>query len=232
MFSGPHSHPHILAFGGERLFVDHFSLAAQLAEVDALRPQPQQQRTLSGIANHLLSVELSRGAESHVANQSLRYLLLLAPGILPMKRIQLCNLHLVLSQRAGFVGAYHRNGSHRLTGVHLPHQVLRLQHTPHAVGKAQGDGHRQALRHGNNNQADGYHHRLKQMRRQPHGIVFGREPQIADYAASHHETSHTIRHTRNKLSEPFELLAKGRFHRVVDLRSGKHLSILGIVAYP
>ena len=60
---------------------------------------------------------------------------------------QLLHVHLVLRQRAGLVRTDHRHGAHRFAGMHLPYQVVRLEHPPHGHGQRQRDRHRQTFGH-------------------------------------------------------------------------------------
>ena len=59
--------------------------------------------------------------------------------------------HIDNGVKAGLVGAYDGGGSHCLAGVEAPHEILGAEHTPHAVGEAEGHCHRQSL-------GDGYAH--------------------------------------------------------------------------
>lgn len=69
--------------------------------------------------------------------------------------------------------------------MHLAHEVVGFEHPAHAVGKREGDCHRQAFRYSNNYKSDSNHHRLQRMtqKRQPRGFICSgiKEMKNSDY---------------------------------------------------
>ena len=64
------------------------------------------------------------------------------------------HLHLVLRQRAGLVGADDGGRADRLAGHELPHQAVGPRHLLHGQGQRHGHAHRQAFRHGHDDDDD------------------------------------------------------------------------------
>ncbi len=84
-------------------------------------------------------------------------------GLAHHREAGLGNAHLVERERAGLVRADHRGRTDRLGGGHTPHQVVGGGHAPHAVGEAERHAHRQALRHGDDDDGDGHHEVAQQL---------------------------------------------------------------------
>ncbi len=139
--------------------------------------------------------------------------------------------HLVLGEGSGLVGAYHGCRTHGLTGVELAHKVMGFEHTPHAVGKAQCDSHRQSFRHRDHHQCNCNHYGLKQVGGEFHPIELWVRQEIHQYPSGHYCYPNHITESGDEFSQPVELFGQRGFHVVVDLRGFENLAVLGVVAY-
>ena len=143
----------------------------------------------------------------------------------------LVHTHLVLRQGTCLVGADDGGGAHGLAGVHFADEVVRLQHTAHTQGQGEGDGHRQTLGHGYNNERHGHHDAL-----QGHGgeiqQVEGRHaPQVEAHAAHDDERCQHVTDARDNIAEAVELVVERCLDGVVNLCGGKDLAVFGLVAH-
>ena len=156
---------HILSLGGKRQLPRHLYILTDCAIVNPVRPQPQQQRTFGRISQHLRmlfirQVELCGGIYGNTGLYLPAHLVITQLLFRQPIEICLCYTHLILRQCAGLIGTDNSGRTHCLTGVHLPHQIIGLEHTPHTVSQTQCHSHRQSLRHGNHNQGHSYHYGL------------------------------------------------------------------------
>ena len=71
--------------------------------------------------------------------------------------------HTILRQSSRLVRADHRRGTHRLTSMHLPHQVIGFEHTTHTQRQAEGDAHWKTFRHCHHDQGNGNHQGVEQI---------------------------------------------------------------------
>ena len=111
--------------------------------------QPQQQRTLSGVAYAASrSIDVGGGVKGNG---------LVEQTVLSLHHHDVGHLHAVLRERARLVGAYHGYGSHGLTSMELAHEVVALEHAPHVQGKGKRHSHGQALGHSHDDERHGHH---------------------------------------------------------------------------
>ena len=141
----------------------------------------------------------------------------------------LIDLHLVLCERARFIGTDHRRGTHCLAGMHTAHKIVVLQHLAHAQRQRQGDAHGQTLGHRNDDERDCKHHRFDKI------LCIGNDAltagnKVLHKTAQHQQTSHHIAATGNRSSQAVKLLCKRGLDVVVDLRIAVNLAIFGHVA--
>ena len=116
--------------------------------------------------------------------------------------------------------------------MHLAHEVVGLEHPAHAVGKAERDGHGQALGHGHHDQRHCNHDGLEHVGQEGHPVVpvEVRADDIGEDAAHHDEEGEGIAQAGDPLAEPFELFVERRFHAVVYLRRHEDLALLRLVS--
>ena len=108
-------------------------------------------------------------------------------------------------------------------------KVVSLQHPPHAVSQAEGDRHREAFRHGDDNQRDGNHQRLQHVSDNVaplHRIVTDK---IDDEMAHDHAGCDGITKPSDEFAQPVQLLGKRCDMAVVNLRGLEHLAVLRVV---
>ena len=145
---------HEFAFGGEGHLIDRLRGVAQRGVVGAPVFEPQQQCPFGRVADHF-AVRVQEGGRvrgDSFADQRVDPVL---------GEFGFVNAHFIAGQRAGLVGADHRDRSHRFAGVHFPDEVIRTEHPPHVDRERQRDAHRQSFRHGHDDQRDGYHEVLQ-----------------------------------------------------------------------
>ena len=109
---------------------------AKLTVVISLSVEPQEERHFCGIADSLgacLRIKMSRGVQGECLGEEV---------VAAIQFPDIGNLHAVLGERPGLVGTYHGDGSHRLTGMQLSHEVVALEHPAHIEGEGKGDCHR------------------------------------------------------------------------------------------
>ena len=153
-----HKGGHVLALRGEGELVDRVHFGTHPDVVVALVAEPEQQRHFGGVAH--AGGFFARALLFEECGGVGRYALRHHIGKVALEA-RLVNLHEVLGEGAGLVGAYYRDGAHGLAGVHLAHEVVGLQHAAHVEGKAQGDAHGKPLRYGYDYQCDGHHEILE-----------------------------------------------------------------------
>ena len=147
----PDNRRHELAFRRKRQFLKPVRLPADIQIINPMLPQPEQQGSLGGIAQYhnpvfTGNVKLGGGIQGDAFyNQVCKPATKRHLGIVQCIEIGPIDLHPVLCQGACLVCTDDGNRSHRLTGMHLPDQVMRGKHPAHAVSQCQGDRHRQPL---------------------------------------------------------------------------------------
>ena len=195
--SRPHDRRHVFAFGRERQFIDDVGVLAQRHVVGAVVAQPEQQGTLGGVAHHLRrggvgEVELGRGVDSDGFGHASAGVVVAEALVVETDEIGLIHTHLVLRERSRLVGADDGAGAHRLAGVHLTHEVVGLEHPPHAVSQTQRHGHRQTLGHGDHDERDGNHQRIECVGDEVGQLAVGRErlEEVDDHRHKYDEVGH------------------------------------------
>ena len=145
---------HILAFGGERKLVHHFSTCPQRFIILTLAVEPKQQCHFSWISytRRLFTCRFLFKESGRVCRNAFCYQVGLA-------FIQFCviYLHQILCQCTGLIRTNYGNGTHCFAGMHLPHQVIGFQHPAHIQGKTKRNTHRQAFGNSHNNQGNRHH---------------------------------------------------------------------------
>ena len=173
-----HQRGHVLPFGGEGQLVQHRGVLAQRQVVLPLLVEPEQQGHFGGIA-HAFGL-LARGGffeegggvgADALGHQVADVVLAQVAVVLQGVEVGFVHLHEVLRQRAGLVGADGGDGTHRLAGVHLAHQVVGGEHAPHVQRQAERDAHGQTLGHGHDDEGDGHHEVLQR-------LLQGRQPVV------------------------------------------------------
>ena len=117
--------------------------------------------------------------------------------------------------------------------MHLAHKIVGAQHAAHTVGKAEGDRHRQSLRHRHDNKRHGYHDRLKEEGKEMKPVKI----HSATIHKIHHDTpcndkrAYAIADTGNESSETVKLNIERRLHAVIYLCRLVYLSVFRTVTY-
>ena len=149
---------HILALRRERHLRNSLYALTHTTIVHALLVQPEKQSAFRRIAENLrLALVREVDGSRRVNGNALIQHLLRRIAI----HLHFVHAHQILRQRSRLVRADNGGGSHRLTGMHLSYKVVGLEHAAHAVSQAQGNGHRQSLRHSHHHQRHGNHQCLK-----------------------------------------------------------------------
>ena len=107
--------------------------------------------------------------------------------------------HPVLGKRTGLIGTNHRNGPHRFAGVHLAHQVIRLQHPTHRQRQRERDTHRQPLRNSHHDQSHRNHKNTQQLLGSPDPIA--RRKLAAQVCLGEHRYEDRNRHCNTDLTD-------------------------------
>ena len=169
MHVGNDKRGHVFPLGGERDFSQLLHVLPHRLVVLPLCVEPEQQSSLCGVSDDTRvlagEVECGRGVYGH------RLIDEVFSG-----DEHFPHLHLVLRERAGLVGADDRGGPHGFARVHLAYKIIRPQHLAHGVGQSERDGHRQTLRHGNDDQRDCDHDGVQGIRHEMRHIHLGQQP--------------------------------------------------------
>ena len=121
--------------------------------------------------------------------------------------------------------------------MHLSYKVVGLEHAAHAVSQAQGNGHRQSLRHSHHHQRHGNHQCLKDVCYERRHLFHRTEAvrAVADeihyYTSQNNQGSNGIAYPGYPLAQSVKLLIERSLHAVVYLYCLKHLALFGLVAY-
>ncbi len=115
--------------------------------------------------------------------------------------------------------------------MHLAHEVVGLQHSPHAVGKAQRHGHGQSFGNRHHKQCDGNHYRLQEERDKSKPVKLHHVDEEERQPSNDNQGRDAEAYSRYESAEPVELLIERGLYTVVDLCRLKHFSVLGVVAH-
>ena len=134
-------------------------------------------------------VQRSGGVDSNTFFQEFAFIILSKLLVFQSKEISLIDLHLILCQSSCLVSTDNCCGTHRLTSVHLANKIIGFQHSLHAIGKTESNGHRQALRNCHNYQRNGNHQRIKRIGNKSSHLTVRREQmkEIDDHAKKQYE---------------------------------------------
>ena len=217
---------HVFAFGREGQAVLDFGSLAQRGIIFAAPAEPFEQRTFGRIADDTpLGIEKSRGVRGHDLGE-----------IVQRQRVvthHFVHVHLVLRQRTGLVGADDRYGSHRLAGMHPPHEVVRLEHPAHRHSQRKRDAHRQPFGHGHHDQRHGHHKYMEHLLHDPEPILF-EQPADEDRLEQHRAEDHHREHdadTADHARQTGELPVERRLLVALDGRLFRYAARLGRIAH-
>ena len=148
---------HLLPFRGECLLVQNFVAVPAFGIVGSTVAQPEQQRSLSRVADRawlaiLGSVQRCCGVHCDAVGDK---------TFIDAPELGFHHAHPVLCQRSGLVRADDGCRPEGLAGVKFPHQILLFQHLAHAQRKADRHAHRQPFRHRHDNQCHRDHQRVE-----------------------------------------------------------------------
>lgn len=113
--------------------------------------------------------------------------------------------------------------------MHLAHEIVGLEHASHGVGQRESHSHRQSLRHGYDNQRDGYHDRLEKISHKTEPLEIHVD-EIECYTSGNDEYAYHVGEFRDKSSKAFELLVERRLQPVIYLGGFEDLAVFCGVA--
>ena len=146
---------HVFALGREGQPVEDAYAVAQRGVINALAPQPFEQRPLGRVAQRVVvAVEKGGGV--------CRDEFIEQPLVGAVVTQEFLHAHAVLRKCSRLVGADNRYGPHCLAGVHLPHEVVGLEHAAHRERQRKGDAHGQPLRYGHDDHRHRDHEAVEQ----------------------------------------------------------------------
>ena len=117
--------------------------------------------------------------------------------------------------------------------MHLTHQIIGAQHTPHGIGKSQRHSHRQSFRHRHHDERHRNHAGLQEISAESHPVELGDSVarcKINNHTSHNDKPGYQIAEAGNHVSESFELYRKRSLYAIVDLRGLEHAAVLGSVA--
>ena len=202
---------HVFALGREGEPVDDFSPGPQRIVGEAALAQPGQQCPFGRIAEDApLGIEKRCGVGRHDLGETG-----VGEGIAAH---ELLDVHAVLREGAGLVGADDRHGAHRLAGVHPTHQVVSPEHAPHRHGERQGDTHGQPFGYGHDDDGHRNHEEVQHLLRDREPILpeqVGEKQRLAEEDAENDDgqtdadAAYQLRKARQLAVERRGLLARG-----------------------
>ena len=149
---------HILAFCREWYLRNSLYTLTYRAIIYTLIVQPKKKSSFRRVTKNLrFALVREINGSSRVYGNTLINNLLRRIAIY----FHLIHAHQILRQRSRLIGTDNSSCSHSLTGMHLAHEVIGLEHTAHTVSQAQSDSHWQSLRHSHNHKCYGNHQCLK-----------------------------------------------------------------------
>ena len=218
--------------------LDHLGVITNPHKVDIIVEKPQQQSAFRRIANHLhlllVAVVKERcRVQGDAFFHQLRRLRAVKSTLFHGEDATFRQAHPVLSECTRLVGTNHCGSTHGLASMHLPDQVVGLQHPLHAQGKTQCDAHRKTLRHGHYYQGDSDHQGVEEITGKVHPLeVLSLHVDSIHHQAQHHdETSYHVTGDRDAPAEPVELLIQRSLHLIIDLSATIHLAPFGLVTH-
>ena len=217
---------HKFSFGRKSELVDYLGPIAQCGIIDPLVTQPQQQRSFGRITDHLaVRIEECRGVRGNpLANQVVDPLLI---------KFRLVHTHLIARQRTGLIRADHRNGPHRFAGVHLAHEIVRLEHPAHIDRQRQRHAHRQSFGNCHDDQRDSHHKVLQHPfgNRDPVGFQQSSEKKSFDQQRDERQHGQRDSRTADQFRQPSQLQVQRRLLLTLDRRLFGHLAELGSIPH-